>query len=274
MTETVLALLALTPFIIGAPLLGKQLDIKHKSMDAARYGVWERTVWRSHGSSNRKGDLELLLELRDRTLGNPRAGITPVAHLQSHGISENPLWRDGQRRRLLDYEETGAPASVAHEDERAPVDVGTLLAPAIAHGGGPLSSAEGLLQVSALGLDRRSFASNETAVAIRPFIAQVVGRRRLDAVHEPDEAPVRLLQSASGAILSDAWSVSDEDDFRRRVDRVTVDELIDTLQRPGRAIGMQALGRGRPLYGEGQYGWDPDLRVRSEVLPAAYIERK
>src|SRR5690606_7354377 len=114
MTETVLALLALTPFIVGAPLLGKQLDIKHKSMDAARYGVWERTVWRSHGSSNRKGDLELLLELRDRTLGNPRAGITPVAHLQSHGISENPLWRDGQRRRLLDYEETGAPASVAH----------------------------------------------------------------------------------------------------------------------------------------------------------------
>jgi hypothetical protein len=37
---------------------------------------------------------------------------------------------------------------------------------------------------------------------------------------------------------------------------------------------MQARGKGEPLYGEGQYGWDPDLRPRSTTLPAAYIDRR
>ena len=51
MAETLVALLALAPFIAGIPLLGKQLDIKQKTYDASRYAVWERTVWRSDGTS-------------------------------------------------------------------------------------------------------------------------------------------------------------------------------------------------------------------------------
>ena len=34
---------------------------------------------------------------------------------------------------------------------------------------------------------------------------------------------------------------------------------------------MQALSKGGPLYGEGQYGWDPNLRPRSNALPSAYV---
>ena len=65
-----------------------------------------------------------------------------------------------------------------------------------------------------------------------------------------------------------------ENTMQRRVDYVTTNELIEELEQPGRAIGLQALGKGQPLYGEGQYGWDPDLRARSTALPAAYITRR
>jgi hypothetical protein len=35
-----------------------------------------------------------------------------------------------------------------------------------------------------------------------------------------------------------------------------------------------ALGRGRPLYGEGQFAWEPALQPLSTDVPAAYIERQ
>jgi hypothetical protein len=55
---------------------------------------------------------------------------------------------------------------------------------------------------------------------------------------------------------------------------VTVNELIEQLELPGQPIGMQALGKGRQLFGEGQFGWNPDLRPRSSTLPAAYVDRR
>jgi hypothetical protein len=97
LAETIVALLALSPFLVGIPLLGKQLDIKQKNFDSARYSVWERTVWRSDGASNRKSEEDITLEARDRTLGHPQAGVTDVEALRTDGITENPLWRNWRR---------------------------------------------------------------------------------------------------------------------------------------------------------------------------------
>jgi hypothetical protein len=55
------------------------------------------------------------------------------------------------------------------------------------------------------------------------------------------------------------------------VDRITANELIEDLELPGRILSMQAPIKGGPLYGEGQYGWDPRLRPRSNALPSAYV---
>src|SRR5437868_964960 len=100
MIETLVALLALSPFIAGIALLGKQLDIKQKAYEASRYAAWERTVWTNDGV-NRKSEADITLEASDRTLGNPRAGLLAVDSLRSAGVSENPLWRDVRNRRLL-----------------------------------------------------------------------------------------------------------------------------------------------------------------------------
>lgn len=272
MAETIVGLLALAPFIAGVPLLGKQLDVKHKTFDAARYSIWERTVWRNDAGRNRKSDAEIMLETRDRTLGDPRSGMLAVSALQTQGVSENPLWRDHRRERLLDYESDQPPLSVTHDERASPVDVGYLLAPGIAYGEGPLSAVAVTLQVSDLGLNRRAFSNTSVAIGLRPVLSLIADQpRTLGARNGVASQHAQLLQQASAAILSDTWSSHDEGHFGARVDNLTTDELIESLELPGRVIGLQALGRGEPLYGEGQFGWRPDLRPRSSTLPARYV---
>lgn len=272
MTETVVALLALTPFLFGIPLLGKQLDVKQKTYDAARYSVWERTVWNSDGASNRKSAEDISLEARDRTLGSPRAGLVALDFLRSDGVTENPLWRDANRRRLLDYEADDAPINLTFRDQRTPVEIGYWLVPGIAYGEGVLGTVQRALLLDNLNLNRRAFASTSVSVGLRPVLADKVGRpvslgERAASGRDRDS----LIHRAAGAVLSDAWSARDENHLRRRTDDVTVNELVEQLESPGQLIALQALGKGRVLYGEGQFGWEPDLRPRSTVLPSTYI---
>lgn len=260
--ETSVALLALSPFLVGMALLGKQLDVKHKSYDALRYSVWERTVWSSHGS-NAKSEADITLEALDRSFGHPHAGISSAESLRAGGISENPFWRDGSRSLLRGS--PGAAISTRKGEEAPPIEVGHLWLPGFAHGDGPLAVAAQALQMDDLNLNRRAFVTATIDASVRPVLAQVAAS---NTAHAP------LTQRATGAVLSDTWSSRNEAEFGRKVDNVTPDELIETLERPGRPLSMQSLSKGGPLFGEGQYGWDPDLRPRSNTLPAAYIHRE
>src|SRR5690349_5033379 len=89
LAETIVALLALAPFLGGMTLLAKQLDVKHKSYDALRYSVWERTVW-SEAGSHAKSAADIKLEALDRILGDPRIGISSSDSLRTAETSENP----------------------------------------------------------------------------------------------------------------------------------------------------------------------------------------
>lgn len=275
MAETIVALLALSPFIVGVPLLGKQLDIKHKTYDTARYAVWEKTVWRSDGTSNRKSEDDIALEARDRTLGSPLAGMLDIEAIRSLGVTENELWRDGQRQRLLDYNDSGAPLNLSFNERPTPVDVGLLLVPSIAYGDGALGNVQELLFVDNLNLTRRAFASSTVAIGVRPALGRLADEEvSLGEREEAQNDRGQIVQRAGGAILSDTWASRDESAMRRRIGDVVVDEAVEQFELGGRPIGLQALGKGQPLYGEGQFGWDPDLRPRSTVLPAAYIEQR
>ncbi|WP_116811700.1 hypothetical protein [Steroidobacter cummioxidans] len=248
--ETIVALAVLSPFLGCIALLGKQLDVKHKTFDALRYSVWERTVW----TDNAKADADVRMEALDRTFGAPNTGVTASDSLRSEGVSQNPLWR--HHRRSLLTTPVGSAISFQSSDDAAPVDAGYLLMPGLAHGTGPLGVAATSLRMDDLNLNRHSFVSATIEANLQPLLAQ-------------RDSP--LTQRASGALLSDTWSPRDENEFGRRVDRITASELIEALELPGRVIAMQALTKGGPLYGEGQYGWDPQLRPRSNALPAAYV---
>lgn len=256
--EVIVSLLAITPFLIGIPLLGKQLDVKHKSFDATRYAVWERTVWRDDADSH-KPAADILLETRDRVLGDPRAAVLPAETLRSEGVTENRFWRDASNQRLLAYATNESPVDLEARAEREPVEVGVLFVPAFAYGGGVIGTAASVLQVRELGLSARTFASASVDVALRPVLT-----------HRADQ----LTQHATGAILSDTWSSSDEAELGRRVDALTTDEFVATIEAPSRILALNALGKGQPLYGEGQYAWDPDLRPSSVTLPRSYVEQR
>lgn len=260
--ETVVALLALSPFLVGMALLGKQLDVKHKSYDALRYSLWERTVWSSRGS-NAKSDTDITIEALDRSFGHPHTGISSAASLRADGISQNPFWRDGRRSLLRGP--PGAAISSRHDEDAPPIEAGYLWVPGLAYGDGPLAVVAQALRMDDLNLNRRAFATATIAASVRPLLTQL-------AAPNTNHAP--LTQRATGAVLSDTWSSRDEAEFGRKVDNVTADELIETLELPSRPLSMQSLSKGGPLYGEGQYGWDPDLRPRSNTLPSAYIHRE
>lgn len=254
LAETIVALVALLPFIGGIVLLGKQLDVKHKSFDALRYSLWERTVWSGSGA-NGKSDADITLEALDRSFGDPSTGVLPPDLLRSTGISRNSLWRH-QRQSLLTTPTSDA-ISTRLSDGAAPVEPGHVLMRGLAHGTGPVGVAAAALQMDDLGLNRNAFATANIEANVRSFFD--------DANAQP------LTQRATGALFSDAWSSRNENEFGRRVDRITANELIEALELPGRPIALQALGKGGPLYGEGQYSWDPQLRPRSSALPSAYV---
>ena len=246
--ETLIALSVLLPFLAGMVLLGKQLDVKHKTYDALRYSVWERTVW----SGEAKSDAQITLEALDRSFGNPQARMISASALSAEGISQNSLWRHDGRPLL------SSSPSADHNEAAPPVEVGYALMPALAYGDGFAATAAQVLRLDDLNLDRRAFANTTISATMTPLFGE--------------QTP--LTRSASGAVLSDSWSSRNENEFRRRVDRITANELIEALELPGRPLAMQALRKGGPLYGEGQYADSPDLQPRSNALPAAYIDER
>ncbi len=96
------------PLFLIIPLLGKYMDIKATSIQAARYAAWERTVW--FGSSDwtaaQKTDLEIQHEVLQRFFSD-----NATAKIQSSQSSAGtwaggpkPLWKDrGGNSMLADY---------------------------------------------------------------------------------------------------------------------------------------------------------------------------
>ncbi|MET0534238.1 MAG: hypothetical protein ABW171_08440 [Steroidobacter sp.] len=275
--ETIVALLALAPFLIGIPLLGKQLDVKHKSYDATRYSVWERTVYRSDGAQKSAADIGI--ETRDRALGNARAGISNNGDVRRAGVSENVLWRDRANQRLLVARNGNGPQPVTYNgtSRESPVGVGAITVPQIAFGANAVGNAAmTAVGVRPLGFDRNSFARADISLRVRPLLGELADRPialrrgRTQSNRQP------VMQAAAGGILSDTWSPRSETDLRNRIDNLVANERVWQAEFAGMALGWLG-GKGTPLYGEGQYGFGrgyldgPDLTVPSTSLPSNYV---
>ena len=93
------ATLVLIPLFLTVPLLGKYMDLKATSIQAARYAAWERTVWfgGTNWTAGEKEDIKIQREIQQRFFSD-----TATVKLQSTdgnatgwgGTGPKPLWRD------------------------------------------------------------------------------------------------------------------------------------------------------------------------------------
>lgn len=118
MTETlVTASTVLVPLLLLIPLLGKYIDIKHSTIQAARYEAWEYTVW--YGNNSEKpsgfvdGDGDTLAqpvkspatvqnESRWRFFSNPTDPILPTYSGNWDADERNLLWTDHRGNALIE----------------------------------------------------------------------------------------------------------------------------------------------------------------------------
>ncbi|MDB5809174.1 MAG: hypothetical protein JWN94_1296 [Betaproteobacteria bacterium] len=107
---TIAAATVLLPLFLIIPILGKYMDMKAASIQAARYAAWERTVWfgGADWTAATKSDLEIQREIQQRFFSD-----TAAAKLQSSqsaatgwgGTGPKPIWRDrGGNPMLANYD--------------------------------------------------------------------------------------------------------------------------------------------------------------------------
>lgn len=118
MTETlVTASTVLVPLLLLIPLLGKYIDIKHATIQAARYEAWEYTVWYGDNSERPSGFVDgggttlaqpvkspatIQNESRWRFFSDPSDEISPTYNSNWNKGDRNPLWSDHRGDTLIE----------------------------------------------------------------------------------------------------------------------------------------------------------------------------
>lgn len=110
MTEfNIVAAFVLVPVFILIPLVGKYIDIKHASVQSARYMAWERTVWYEQNTAPRdsappvKSAAIVRNETQNRIFG--QATDTIDSRLDRSALKDsnlNLLWTDNAGNQLVD----------------------------------------------------------------------------------------------------------------------------------------------------------------------------
>ena len=108
---TIAAAFVLIPLFLMIPLLGKFMDMKATTIQAARYAAWERTAW--YGSSawavGQKSDLEIQSEVQQRFFADaPTAPLRSTDKTQSGAVGGKQLWHDHAGASMLSTYSAGA----------------------------------------------------------------------------------------------------------------------------------------------------------------------
>lgn len=114
MVETVvIAVFVLVPLYLAVQAIAKLADVRSASQNAARYAVWERTVWQGSAAGgfaaanapNQKSDAQIRSEILVRLLNERASGFKyqhsdKTATTLAKGI--DPLWQDTAAKDLID----------------------------------------------------------------------------------------------------------------------------------------------------------------------------
>lgn len=197
------ATLVLIPIFLIVPLLGKYIDMKSTTIQAARYAAWERTVWFGHAnwSAAEKTDQRIQREIQRRFFSD-----TATAKLQSSdggaagwgGSGPKPLWRDrAGNPMLVNYDSDVTQGNVRGETPGLINDILDPVVSAISFVGGILGAAF-VLDMDSL----YTSTVNVQTVATRP-IGQVLGT----ASGQTFAVPTPLFQERN-VLIANGWSAN------------------------------------------------------------------
>jgi hypothetical protein len=85
LTEFVVLTIVMVPAALAIPMLGKVADVNQSTVQASRYGAWERTI----NNQSEKSDAELVTEIQNRFFAETRLQIETTNTLAD---SSNPFW--------------------------------------------------------------------------------------------------------------------------------------------------------------------------------------
>ncbi len=275
-TEFLVSLAFFVPLFVTVPVIGKYLSFKQKNIESNRYAVWERTVWsdedgRWNDNENTKSDEGLAKELDRRMYGNQIQGIA------SNEITENLLWKDSQNNKMLALAPKGK--------HRVSVKVSSAESPStdwatanLAYKGIPYVG-KGLNKITDVvnatignlvsdckdvpGVDFEKGmnlgSKNYASITVAANLKDLVSKQKVKT-----DKKNNMTFSASGSILSNAWTAPTEAIFNDRVNKLVIDETVRCIASPARIVSAF------PIYKEGKDAKNVASAGKSTVLLDTY----
>lgn len=210
---TIAAATVLLPLFLIIPLLGKYMDIKASSVQAARYAAWERTAWfgSTDWAAGEKTDLEIQHEVLQRFFSD-----TATAKIQSSqssmtgwgGSGPKPLWRDrGGNPMLADYD-----SNVNHASPRSqtPGTMDAVLDPVVT----VVNVVDSILG-SKFELDMKSLYT--TTISVQTVQTEPI-HRIMGGASTSTGAP---LFTMTNVLVANGWSANGSDNVKNQVEGLT-----------------------------------------------------
>jgi hypothetical protein len=205
------AVTVLVPLFLIIPLLGKFMDIKAASIQAARYAAWERTVWFDNPpdwSAAAKTDARIQNEIQRRFMSD-----TATAKLQTTdgdqggwGGGVKPMWRDRAGNPMLT-----ANISQGSQKAQTPGTMDSILDPVVT----VIDAVDSILGAS-FKLDMNSLYTATVTVQT----AQTVPIRQAMGVRTNLQtfSGVTPAFTMSNVIVADGWSANGADQVKKQVE--------------------------------------------------------
>lgn len=254
MTELLItASFVLVPLFLLVPLLGKYIDIKQDSIQAARYEAWEYTVWYS-GSGNfsacltsdapcgfynpgqlpRKSPTDVQKESRKRFFSDPNLLISSTDNSGWDAKTANPLWLDHRGNKLWDGTTAGPPPT-PNGDTPVKGWIGTMVNTlmkmfslafkAVSFFSGLTGSNVGFNM-----MDTKGFASSQVVVPIKVPAGVIDMPTLLDQPGvDASVAAMTMNYSSQAGVLSNGWNTGGLVHTTNQVGGLVPTKILDSL---------------------------------------------
>jgi len=279
-TEFVIAAaFVLIPLFLIVPLLGKYIDIKHATIQQARFCAWEYTVW--------TGDQEKVMAgVKD----NQSAGVKKYKNTAEQGwkyfftdrtsadygttnppLEADPLWRDHRQIPLLAV----ADVATAIKEQQTPVPAGVIgeIAQTLFQFVGDVVSLFGRL-LRAVGVNAQFDAINTKGYFSSDVTLTVRSLDQILPSYDHMKEPTPLVFKAKAAVQTNNWNAGSTAQAEAESRGLVVTSLLRPATKPlNKFLGkLNYLANKIPLLKIKVPGLPDFGRVEGDLVPYEYLE--